>query len=190
MNAPVLVRLYEGEDACQVCDGYTGFWVDFLDGKLWRDCDDCLGTGHRDPAAEMARLREENAELRRRLPQLAPRASQVVVIPPGFQAPEVWPDAHDPPEPEERHAAEKELDLTEDGPPWWVLAEDGEATRRVVSPKGWWEATLRYDGCVQFRRYFNVPMAEEVDDIHLCDLDETIKRLEALRAFAFPEVEG
>ena len=56
------VQLYTGKDACKTCDGYGSFYDANVGLKR---CSDCLGTGHRDPAAEMARLRAENAEVRR-----------------------------------------------------------------------------------------------------------------------------
>lgn len=65
---------------------------------------------------------------------------------------------------------------TEDG--HWLELED---------PDGWYKAIVKWDGCVHFNRLHNVPLPETgegpqlVDYIHYCDIDEEIKRLEALR---------
>ena len=51
--------IYVGEEACQKCGGVG----EAFDGNGWLIvCRYCCGTGHRDPAAEMARLRAELAE--------------------------------------------------------------------------------------------------------------------------------
>lgn len=61
----------------------------------------------------------------------------------------------------------------------WLEVDDGE---------GWWSAFVKWDGCLEVTRYFNVPYGEGNEDnestIHICDLDEFIARLEALRALA------
>ncbi len=66
-------------------------------------------------------------------------------------------------------------------------------------PEGWWEATVKWDGCVDLHKAGNVPFDdahghsysdmkyrdEECDDyIHICDLDDAIARLQALREMA------
>lgn len=49
----------------------------------------------------------------------------------------------------------------------------------------WWSAGVKADGCVNLYRYHNEPMGQtkpdNIDYMHLCDLDETIARLTALR---------
>lgn len=48
-----------------------------------------------------------------------------------------------------------------------------------------WEANVKWDGCVELVRRHNIDSPNPGDGdsewIHLCDLEETIKRLEALR---------
>jgi hypothetical protein len=42
-----------------------------------------------------------------------------------------------------------------------------------------WAATIRADGCVDLRRWFNDD-DDDTDELHLCDLAATIARLAAL----------
>jgi hypothetical protein len=60
-------------------------------------------------------------------------------------------------------------------------------------PNGWYKASVKWDGCVDFYRLHNkpLPITEEhpqmVDYVHFCDIDEEIKRLTELKnkAIAF-----
>lgn len=64
----------------------------------------------------------------------------------------------------------------------------------VVDPEGWWKASVKWDGCIHFTRYFNIPYEDGQDRtkdeqatedyIHICDLDDYIRRLQALRFMA------
>ena len=57
----------------------------------------------------------------------------------------------------------------------------------VKDPDGWWSAVVKDDGCVDLRRYFNEPNdgdPDMTDYIHICDLDDFIERLQALKTFA------
>ncbi len=59
----------------------------------------------------------------------------------------------------------------------------------LVDPEGWYHAVVMWDGCIQFDRYFNVPIREgrddeDADSLHICDLDDMIARLQALKAEA------
>ena len=62
----------------------------------------------------------------------------------------------------------------------------------LVDPSGYYRADVKWDGCVHFHRYHNVPLfgdgsKEEgriEDYVHFCNLDEEIKRLQALREAA------
>lgn len=63
----------------------------------------------------------------------------------------------------------------------------------LKDPEGWYYATVKWDGCIHFNRYFNMPkeMQEKeleenrMDDyIHICSVDDMIQRLQALRAEA------
>jgi len=63
-------------------------------------------------------------------------------------------------------------------------------------PNGWYVARVKYDGCVDFYRYHNQPCPPEctggeeqphptmIDYIHLCDIDQEIERLQALKKLA------
>ena len=55
------------------------------------------------------------------------------------------------------------------------------------APEGWYTADVRFDGCVHLRHCFNEPNSFESsasDYIHICDLDEIIERLTALKKLA------
>jgi hypothetical protein len=61
----------------------------------------------------------------------------------------------------------------------------------LMDPEGWWEAGVKSDGCIHLNQYFNRPFTEvsptEAADsgyFHICDLDDFILRLQALRAAA------
>lgn len=75
----------------------------------------------------------------------------------------------------------------------WETTQDREYVRTVESPNGEWQATFRFDGCVDIHRAFNGLTVEEDDDpdsMHICDLDEFIEKLTELREIArakFPE---
>ena len=76
-------------------------------------------------------------------------------------------------------------------PTWDVLADQStEHWLELVDPGGWYHAVVKRDGCVHFRRYFNDPRdsadrnPDDEDYFHICDLDEEIARLQALRAKA------
>ena len=78
----------------------------------------------------------------------------------------------------------------------WKLDPDsppGEATADFVSadmPNVWYSAFVKWDGCIELIRYFNVPRdlaperGDDYDQIHICDIDETIERLQALKTAA------
>jgi hypothetical protein len=78
-------------------------------------------------------------------------------------------------------------------PKYWEMApEQGDegVVLRLVDPEGWYEAYVKWDGCVDFMRLHNVPLpytgepTQGRDYIHFCDLDEEIERLQALRELA------
>ena len=67
----------------------------------------------------------------------------------------------------------------------------------------WYEASVRWDGCIHFSQAGNVPFDDEhgradgkrdaqaCDDyIHICDIDTLIARLQALKAAALQHFEG
>lgn len=57
----------------------------------------------------------------------------------------------------------------------------------VQEPNGWYRAWIKNDGCIEFDRFFNdpYPQPEEgigmSDRIHICDIDDFIERLKALK---------
>ena len=67
----------------------------------------------------------------------------------------------------------------------WLEINDGE---------GWYSAHIRWDGCIGLSRYFNHPWGvdpifpdrneENFDSVHICDIDDMILRLQALKAIA------
>lgn len=76
---------------------------------------------------------------------------------------------------------------------FWEVNEAGVSEGHwleVKAPDGWYSASVKWDGCIQFARYFNEPMPftgehpQLADSLHICDLDEEIKRLEKLREIA------
>jgi hypothetical protein len=60
----------------------------------------------------------------------------------------------------------------------------------LVDPEGWWHAIVKWDGCIHLDRYFNFPLGhadaggENSDYLHICELDDVILRLQALRDVA------
>lgn len=74
---------------------------------------------------------------------------------------------------------------------WAVIEEKSTDTwLELKDPDGWYDAVVKWDGCIHFRRYFNDPMdhpnrkSEDQDYLHICDIDETIKRLQSLKEAA------
>lgn len=74
--------------------------------------------------------------------------------------------------------------------PHWLEAQSLDGCRRAI---------IKWDGCIHYYRIFNMPLEQdgtqlrtlqeaEADDdvgyIHLCDIDEEIARLQALRELA------
>ena len=60
-------------------------------------------------------------------------------------------------------------------------------------PDGWFHASVKWDGCVDFRQYFNFPRGDSKSHenyIHICDLDGFIERLTALRDLASKKWSG
>jgi hypothetical protein len=74
----------------------------------------------------------------------------------------------------------------------WVV--DQEATKpywlEVQDPEGWYKAIVTSDGCIHLNRYLNIPLPEVEDEqqledyLHICDLDDMIARLQALKTMA------
>ena len=61
----------------------------------------------------------------------------------------------------------------------------------LEDPEGWYSAYIKKDGCIDFSRFFNRPLSDprvdsddDIDRIHICDLDDLIERLKAIRTVA------
>lgn len=79
---------------------------------------------------------------------------------------------------------------------WIVFRPTEDHWLELRDPDGWWHADVRFDGCIHLYRAYNSPLKEdettdqrptddphyELDYLHICDLDETIERLKALKA--------
>jgi hypothetical protein len=77
--------------------------------------------------------------------------------------------------------------------PLWEIDEAKSADHwlELNDPKGWRSAIAKWDGCVHYYRYFNTPRGmdtkndeEEGDYLHICNIDEEIARLQALKRIA------
>lgn len=83
---------------------------------------------------------------------------------------------------------------------FWIDEPGGTKARHwidLIDPEGWYKASVKWDGCVHFRRAYNLPYPHpEGDDdafedyIHICDLDEFIARLQALKQKAIEHFGG
>jgi len=58
-------------------------------------------------------------------------------------------------------------------------------------PDNWYRAEVCWDGCIEFYRAFNSPLSSEkeypeqlIDNIHICQIDDMIERLQALKKAA------
>jgi len=72
---------------------------------------------------------------------------------------------------------------------WEVIPDKTkEHWLEVKDPEGWWSAVVKKDGCVHLNRYYGSPMSDqnenETDYIHICDIDDAIERLKALKQMA------
>lgn len=77
---------------------------------------------------------------------------------------------------------------------WLALASEDCPVSDEAVPGSWWKADIRWDGCIHFSHAGNAPFhplyenreaAHACDDyIHICDLDEMIARLQALKVAA------
>lgn len=80
----------------------------------------------------------------------------------------------------------------------WKVAKKESHRLEVHSEVGedgrhWWSASVKWDGCIDLHRAYNIPFGTPdrdkdhmafTSDLHLCDLDELIERLQLLRAMA------
>ena len=71
---------------------------------------------------------------------------------------------------------------------WKVIDEETEDHFLVVEdPNGWYEAYVKWDGCITYNKLHNVPLPQTgehpqlIESIHICDIDEEIERLQELK---------
>ena len=79
--------------------------------------------------------------------------------------------------------------MTPINPSWAVVPENTtELWLSLREPDGWYRASVRSDGCLELYRHFNDPdpktKESDIAQMHICDLDDFIRRLEALRETA------
>ena len=78
----------------------------------------------------------------------------------------------------------------------WNVKEINVTSIQLDDPDGWYSAKVKFDGCVDFYRYHNWPKGkapagreEMADYIHICDIDDTIARLQAIKKAAIQHFE-
>ena len=83
---------------------------------------------------------------------------------------------------------------------WQIIPhQSSDHWLQLWSPDGWWRAYVKPDGCVGLNRYHNTAVSLEeaseslnikiehprlVDHLHICELDDTISRLESIEKLA------
>lgn len=74
---------------------------------------------------------------------------------------------------------------------WEIMSEETEDHwLQVRDPDGWYMAVVKWDGCIQYAHYFNTPATSgyigdgDSDTLHICDIDDEIARLQALKTLA------
>lgn len=63
--------------------------------------------------------------------------------------------------------------------------ENTDYVFHLADPEGWWRVWAKFDGCVHLNHYHNQPYPDarhdDTDYVHICDLDDAIKRLTEAR---------
>jgi len=76
---------------------------------------------------------------------------------------------------------------------WKIVPEETyEHCLRIQDPDGWYTATIKWDGCIDFKRFHNYPYQKDqelvtgqyFDCVHICDIDDMIARLQAIKEIA------
>ena len=74
---------------------------------------------------------------------------------------------------------------------YWKEVSRSTGILELENPDGWYKATVRFDGCIHFYRYYNTPFTvpnrpknDGMDYLHICDLDDEINRLKELQRIA------
>ena len=69
----------------------------------------------------------------------------------------------------------------------WEITEKTDEQIELKDPDGWYEASIRRNGCVELKKVHNIPFPftnefpQSLDHIHFCDLDKAIDRLKELK---------
>lgn len=76
----------------------------------------------------------------------------------------------------------------------WKLKKSHERTWAVFEwEDGYYRAEVKFDGCIEFYHSFNAPLSTDacesilqrlIDQIHICDIDDMIARLQGLKEAA------
>ena len=75
---------------------------------------------------------------------------------------------------------------------YWNVKSKEEYKLILEDPEGWFRVKLKWDGCAELYKFFNVPCTKRddeehpqlIDQIHICDLDKFIERLKELQTIA------
>ena len=75
---------------------------------------------------------------------------------------------------------------------YWNLTNQDEHVLEIQDPENWYKALVKWDGCIDFHRAYNLPFINEskddpgqlVDCLHICDINDLIQRLQALKELA------
>lgn len=72
---------------------------------------------------------------------------------------------------------------------WKTEDSTNEYILSLVDPDGWYSVRVKWDGCVDFRQYFTVPLGspdrspdDNEDYMHICDVDDLIDLLQSIKA--------
>lgn len=68
----------------------------------------------------------------------------------------------------------------------WIIneAETRDHWLELVDSEGWYRAIAKWDGCIEYYRYYNNPLGENCERIHFCDIDDEIERFRELKYLA------
>lgn len=72
----------------------------------------------------------------------------------------------------------------------WKVQKANEHLLTLIEPNQWYRADIKWDGCVHFYRSHNgaqldaIGSLENIDYIHICEIDDMIMRLQELKRMA------
>lgn len=78
---------------------------------------------------------------------------------------------------------EKQKPKTDGGKEYWQVVPEKSTQHwlEVRDPHGLYNAYPKWDGCIGYTRYLNQPEGEEFNSLYICDIDEEIEQLQALK---------